>query len=165
MTQPSSTPAQIARVLEHADLLHAPQQVEAAYDQMANQITETLGAENPLVLAVLVGGLVPAGALVPRFDFPLELDYIHATRYRGREHGRDLQWRATPHVPLAGRTVLIIDDILDEGFTLNAIVEYCEEQGAARVASAVLVNKVHDRKTMSRADFMGLEVADRYVFG
>ena len=65
------------------------------------------------------------------------------------------------------RPVLIVDDILDEGHTLAEIIDYCKREGASSVSCAVLVNKLHDRKARPelQADFIGLEVEDRYIFG
>ncbi|MGI9336827.1 MAG: hypoxanthine-guanine phosphoribosyltransferase [Gammaproteobacteria bacterium] len=153
-------------VLRDADMLCTPEQVSSAFDGLARAIAEALQGSNPLLLPVMIGGLVPAGRLITRLDFPLDIDYIHATRYRGETRGAELQWRARPQTPIAGRTVLVLDDILDEGLTLAAIVEYCKKESAERVLSAVLVDKQHDRKpAMAKADFTGLSVPDRYVFG
>ena len=66
---------------------------------------------------------------------------------------------------MQNRHVLIIDDILDEGLTLAAIVEYCQNNGAQTVETAVLVDKRHNRKHFSKANYVGVEVNDRYVFG
>jgi len=119
-----------------------------------------------LTLAVMLGGLIPAARLLDRLDFPLDVDYIHATRYRGEIRGTELQWRARPSAELRDRVVLIVDDILDEGLTLAGIVDYCRSAGAAEIYTAVLVDKQHDRKpAIQRADFTGLRVEDRYVFG
>lgn len=162
----STTPEHANAVLRSADLLHDAQAVEAALDAMAEAITSRLSDRVPLVLTVLVGGLIPAGKLLPRLAFPLEMDYVHATRYRGKTRGGELAWLARPQTSLAGRTVLIIDDILDEGNTLAGIIEACYEQGAEEVLTAVLVNKNHDRRYRGlQADFVGLQVEDRYVFG
>lgn len=153
-------------VLRDADMLCTPEQVSTAFDGLARAITDELRDANPLLLPVMIGGLVPAGRLITRLDFPLDIDYIHATRYRGETRGAELQWRARPQTSLKGRTVLVLDDILDEGLTLSAILEYCKAEGAERVLSAVLVDKQHDRKpAIDKADFTGLSVADRYVFG
>lgn len=142
------------------------EEVATAFDRMAAGIRAELKETNPVVLCVMLGGLIPTARLLVRFDFPLELDYVHATRYRGDTRGRDLHWRARPATPLAGRHVLVIDDILDEGITLAGVLEFCREQGAVTVRSAVLVDKKHGRKkSLRRADFTGLEVDDRYVFG
>ncbi len=115
---------------------------------------------------MLQGGLIPAGMLAPRLAVHIEQDYLHATRYRGDTTGRDLEWRSKPRTPLAGRHVLVVDDILDEGLTLKGILAWCRDQGAASVASAVLVEKEHARRPAEvKADFVGLRVPDRYVFG
>jgi len=157
---------QIQEVLENADRLFDKTQVKAAYDKMAEEITARLQNHLPIVLCVLTGGLVPTSELITRLPFPLQLDYIHATRYQGDTRGNDLTWIARPSIPLSGQTVLIIDDILDEGLTLDAILNYCHEQGASKVYSAVLVTKRHGRRSDHiKADFTGLEVGDRYVFG
>jgi hypoxanthine phosphoribosyltransferase len=113
------------------------------------------------------GGIIPSGQLLPRLQFPLQLDYIHATRYRGGTRGHDLQWLKYPTQSLTGREVLIIDDILDEGMTLAQILDYCRQAGAARVHSAVLADKQRPRSAggLERADFTGLVLPDRYVFG
>lgn len=149
-----------------ADCLFGRQKVEMAFDRMAQHITEELEGSNPVVLCVLNGGVVPTGSLLPRLDFPLELDYLHATRYRGKTQGMaHIQWLARPTVSLKGRTVLLIDDILDEGITLAEIVRDCHAQGAENVFIAVLLQKMHDRGCGLDAHFVGLEVEDRYVFG
>jgi hypoxanthine phosphoribosyltransferase len=154
------------QVLEQAELLHSAEQVQAAMDRMAAAITAQLGDSAPLFLCVLTGAIVPAGQLLSRLEFPLELDYVHATRYRRTTRGGDIQWICQPHLALTGRTVVVVDDILDEGHTLAAIIDYCREQGAAAVYSAVLVDKRHDRRVPGlQADFVGLQVEDRYVFG
>ena len=157
---------QARQVLQEADELYSAAEVAAAYDDLARRIGERLGADNPLFLCVLTGGIIPAGQLLTRLEFPLEVDYLHATRYRGETRGRDLQWLARPQTPLHGRVVVVVDDILDEGHTLASILEYCRQEGAAAVYSVVLVEKHHDRRVPGlAADFHGLDVEDRYVFG
>lgn len=153
-------------VLRDSDLLYSPDQVERALNRMADSITSTLRETNPLILTVMIGGLIPAGKLVTRLSFPLELDYVHVTRYRRGTRGGELQWRVRPTITLKDRVVLLIDDILDEGITLGAIINSCRQEGARAVYSAVLVEKRHDRKPiLQHADFSGLQVEDRYVFG
>lgn len=159
------TPEQAAQVWSRADLLYPPEAVEAAIGRMAAAIARRLSGTNPLVLTVMTGGVVPAGLLLPRLRFPLGFDYVHATRYRGQTTGGDLRWIRRSGQPLVGRVVLLVDDILDQGITLAEIARDCREQGASEVLSAVLVEKRHARKNGFRADFVGLEVEDRYVFG
>lgn len=161
----SITAQQALAVYAEADCLHDAAAVEQALDRMAGEITAELRDTDPLVLTVMQGGVVPAGLLLPRLDFPLRVDYIHATRYTGETRGGELNWLVKPSCTLLDRTVLLIDDIHDEGHTLAAIVQDCRVSGARAVYSAVLINKRHERKVEYRADFVGLEVDDRYVFG
>ncbi len=159
------TPQQASEVLATADMLYSQADVERAFDRMALEITGRLSSRNPLVLCVLNGALIPSGHLLTRLHFPLRQDYVHATRYRGDTTGAELEWIGRPSSSLQGETVLVIDDILDQGITLEAIVKACREAGAREVFSAVMVEKRHDRSNGFRADFVGLEVEDRYVFG
>ncbi len=159
------TAEQAQKVYNQAECLFTAQQVQAAMDVMAHDISRAVGGRDPLILCVMTGGIIAVGQLLPRLDFPLQLDYVHATRYSGQTQGGELRWIAKPRVALSGRVVVVIDDILDEGITLSAIVQNCQDEGASHVYSAVLVNKRHARKNDFRTDFVGLEVDDRYVFG
>jgi hypoxanthine phosphoribosyltransferase len=156
---------EVRRVLAEADCLYNTEQVEASITDMARAIEQRLADDNPLVLCVVIGGIILTGKLLPQLNFPLELDYIHATRYRGDITGKEIEWRVEPAKEMQGRTVLVIDDILDEGNTLAAIVQLCQDAGASQVCTAVLVEKNHDRKADIKADFVGLQTEDRYLFG
>ena len=160
------TPEQLQGVQSRSVCLHAAEEVEAALDAMAVAISVELADSNPLLLCVMHGGLITAGKLAARLHFPLQMDYLHATRYRGATSGSELQWKAYPSEPLQGRTVLLVDDILDVGTTLKMIVEYCRAQDCKAVYTAALLDKLHDRKEPGiKADFVGLAVADRYLYG
>lgn len=150
---------------ETAELIHDADAVAAAYDRMAVAINRDWAGTEPLVLSVLLGGLVPAGQLLPRLLFSLQLESIHASRYGGGTEGGELNWISRPRVSLKGRNVLLIDDILDEGLTLRALVAYCRSEGAERVGTAVLVKKNRSQPSAIESDYVGLEVPDRYVFG
>jgi hypoxanthine phosphoribosyltransferase len=159
------TPQQAAEVLATAELIYSQDQVERELDRLALEVTGKLSDEDPLVLCVLNGALIPTGHLLTRLNFPLRHDYIHATRYRGGTHGAEMEWIGRPSTSLEGETVLVVDDILDEGVTLSAIVEACQNAQVKKVYSLVLVEKIHDRRVGITADFVGLTVEDRYVFG
>jgi len=157
----------IKQVMAEADCLFTEAQVEAALDSLAADICDRLVDSNPIVYSVMNGGLIITGKLLPKLPFPMEVSYLHATRYRNKLSGGELFWKARAEHSLVGRTVLIVDDILDEGHSLAAIVEYCRDAGADKVFTAVLLDKQHDRKAYAgmRADFTGLDVEDRYIFG
>jgi hypoxanthine phosphoribosyltransferase len=111
------------------------------------------------------GAVVFTGQLLPLLRFPLEFDYIHVTRYRGATQGGTIQWKVEPGKLLAGRAVLVLDDILDEGHTMAAIRDRILAAGATQFYSAVLADKAIGRDKPIRADFVGVSVPDRYVFG
>jgi hypoxanthine phosphoribosyltransferase len=159
------SPERVTEVLTGAQQLYSQREVEQALDRMAREISERLAGANPVLLCVLNGALIPMGHLLTRLAFPLRQDYIHATRYRGSTQGSGLEWIGRPATSLVGETVLVVDDILDEGITLAEIIRYCREAGAQAVYSAVLVEKQHARSKGFAADFVGLQVPDRYVFG
>lgn len=150
-----------------AELIHSREDVQSALDRMAGDIEDRLGERAPLLmLVVMTGGVVPAVELALRIKTALLMDYVHATRYRGETRGREVRWLARPRIPLAGRHVLVVDDILDEGYTLAAILAHCRDQQPASVHTAVMVEKEHDRRCPGAdVDFVGLKVPDRYVFG
>lgn len=164
---PSILPDDIREVFSKATCLYTKTEVDAALDRMATEISYRLSHTNPIFLCVVVGGIVAVGNLLPRLDFPLEVDYVHATRYRNSTVGQDIEWKATPGCSLAGRTVIIVDDILDGGITLQAILDYCQEQQAKEVFTGILVDKRDARLSggVAKADFTGLSVDNHYVFG
>lgn len=157
----------IRQVMAQADCLYTEAEVEAAIERVAGQISANLAERNPVVFCVMNGGLIFAGKLLTRLAFPLEASYLHATRYRNETSGGELFWKAKPEVSFIDRDVLIIDDILDEGHTLGAIIDFCRHAGAAAVHTAVLIDKEHDRKARPdiKADYIGLRCIDRYIFG
>ena len=155
----------IKNIEVESDCLCDSKKLNSVLDELAKKITVDLREENPLVLCVMTGGIIPTGHLMTRLNFPLQLDYIHATRYQGETSGGELHWIQEPSISLENRNILIVDDIYDEGITLFEITKYCKDKGAAEVFSAVLVNKVHDRKTDYTPTYIGLDIEDRYLFG
>lgn len=156
-----------ARILAEGDLLVGETEVIAAIKRLAAEMSADLKEADPVMICCMNGGLVFAGQLLTKLVFPLQVDYVHATRYGHAINGVALDWKVRPQTDLHGRTVVLLDDILDEGVTLAAIAEYCRQQGAAKVMMAVLVEKLHLRKVTPglRADYCGIEVGDRFLFG
>jgi hypoxanthine phosphoribosyltransferase len=153
------------RFLENSDPVASAEQVQAALQRVAGEITARLSKSYPLVLVVMGGAVIFAGQILPLLRFPIDLDYIHASRYGAATRGADVDWRVKPPASVRGRAVLVLDDILDGGQTMDAIRSRLLELGAASFHCAVLVEKKLNVKKPIHADFVGLEIEDRFVFG
>jgi len=160
------TPLSPRQLLERSEVLFTAAEVEAAVGRLADEIAQALADREPLVLCVMSGATVFAGRLLPLLSFPLEFDYVQASRYQnGTTGSEEVVWKMSPGENVRGRTLLLLDDILDEGHTLAAVRKKCLEAGAARVLIAVLTEKDTGRAKPIAADFVGLRVPNRYVFG
>ena len=154
-----------AKILAEADLLVSQAECAAATARVARELKAALGRDMPLVLAVMGGATVFAGQLLPLLDFPIEFDYVHVSRYGDKLSGGKLHWQVEPKESVQGRTVLVLDDILDEGETMAAIRERVLGLGAARFFSVVFCEKDIRKSKPLKPDFLGVTVPDRYVFG
>ena len=152
-------------LLKTAQLVHSADAIQSAIKRLAREVTESIETKSPVIICVMGGGLVFAGQLLTQLKFPLELDYVHASRYQNDTVGQVLTWQSLPKLDLTERTVLLVDDILDEGVTLKAIQEKCYAMGAKEVLSAVFVEKRLEKSKPIKADFIGLQVPNTYVFG
>lgn len=152
-------------VAARAQLLVSGEEMEAAITRLAGAIRADLADRDPLVLCLLTGAVVAVGRLLPQLDFPLQLGVLHVTRYHDTTRGGGMEWRHRPAAAVSGRHVLLVDDILDEGLTLEEATRACREDGAASVRSAVLVEKQRPRACAFCADYVGVVIPDRYVFG
>lgn len=159
-------PDKLALALLNSDCLFDETEIDRAISRIAVDIRNDYAGARPLYLTLMHGGMLFASRLSLQVGIDLEFDYLHATRYRGALVGSGLAWLHRPSTPIEGRRVLIADDILDEGHTLKAVRNWCEDQGAADVRIAVLCVKNHDRRVDGiDADYVALEVPDRYVYG
>src|SRR3989338_6419012 len=152
-------------ILQRAELLCPAEQVQASLHKVARQINAALAEMHPLVLSVMGGAVVFTGQLLPLLDFPLDFDYVHVSRYGDMRHGGQLHWKVEPRENVRGRVVLVLDDILDEGHTLAALRQRVLELGASKFYSAVFADKRHGRAKPIHADFVGMELPDRFLFG
>jgi hypoxanthine phosphoribosyltransferase len=153
------------QILDSADLIHSAAAVDAAIERVAAEIAATLEDQYPLVLSVMGGAVVFTGRILPLLNFPLDFDYIHASRYGATTSGGAVDWKVEPKGNVAGRVVLVLDDILDIGDTMQAIRTRVLGLGARAFYSAVLTDKKTGRPKPIYADFVGLSLPDRYVFG
>jgi hypoxanthine phosphoribosyltransferase len=153
------------RLLAESELLLDADACAAATARLAREITRAAGEDMPLVLAVMGGATVFAGQLLTQLAFPLEFDYIHVSRYGDRTRGGELRWKVEPSRKVEGRTVVVLDDILDEGETMAEIRRRVLSMGARRFLCAVFCEKQIGKPKPIAADFVGVSVPDRYVFG
>jgi hypoxanthine phosphoribosyltransferase len=153
------------RLLDTADEIVTSRQVRAAVERMGSDISKRLEGEFPVVLAVMGGAAVFIGQLLPLLHFPLEFGAIEVTRYNNDIQGREINWRLPPRDNVRDRVVLVVDDILDEGITLAAIRKRLLEMGAREVLAAVFADKDIGHDKPVHADFVGVTVPNRYVFG
>ena len=158
-------PQDAKKILAEADLLCSAEESALAVRRVAAEITARLADANPLVLAVMGGAVVFTGQLLPQLVFPLDFDYLHVSRYGDVTKGGQLAWIVEPRSAVAGRVVLVVDDILDEGVTLAEIAKRLLAQGASVVLSAVFADKNIGRSKPIAADFVGIRLPNRYVFG
>ncbi len=154
------------KVLENSTVIADRQEVDAAVEQIATEINAHYGDRSIILLVVMTGAIMPAAWIAARLEMPLQMDFIHATRYSGQTEGGEIEFRVPPRLNLQNQDVLIVDDIYDIGLTLQMIEHYCEARGARSVNSAVLIRKIHNRETTGELPaFIGMEVEDKYVFG
>lgn len=161
----SRVPARVLAARSRAELIVDATSVIKAIDQIAVKLKVALFAENPLVVCVMNGGLLYTGALLRRLQLPLEMTYVHVSRYHGAVEGSELQWHAMPQLSLNDRHVVFVDDVLDQGNTLAALCVWAREAGAQTVTTTVLVDKqIADTRSME-VDFAALKCPDRHLIG
>ncbi|MBL8515594.1 MAG: hypoxanthine-guanine phosphoribosyltransferase [Betaproteobacteria bacterium] len=159
------TRAEALRIFADAELIYDAAQVSAAVQRVADGLNQAYATRHPLVLSVMGGAVVFTGQLLPKLNFPLDFDFIAASRYGDATTGRELTWRVAPRSNILDRDVIVVDDILDEGITLAAICDLIREQGAASVATAVFSDKSIAKPKPISADYVGLSLPNRFVFG
>lgn len=152
-------------IFEAADLVCSAERVEQGIVAVAAALTERYRDRFPLLLCVMNGAVFFCGKLIPLLRFPLSLDYVHASRYGAQTDGGAVHWRMLPQPIVRDREVVIVDDILDAGETLREIKEKVLACGARSCAVAVLTNKLTGKDKPLRADFVGVDIPDRFVFG
>ena len=158
----------LEQAVAQADLLVDRPTIDTAIAGIADAIARDYKGEVPVFISIMNGALPFAGQLALELGArgqDAQFDYMQASRYHG-ESGGELVWKHRPVSSLFGRRVLLVDDILDEGFTLQGVRDWCLEQGATDVRIAVLTVKKHDRCLDGvKADYAGIELPDRFVFG
>lgn len=157
--------ARARELLAQSEVIHSADEVQTALQRVAREINAKLAGQHPLVLSVMGGAVVFSGQLLPLLDFPLDFDYLHVSRYGDAQQGGALHWKVEPRENVKGKVVLVLDDILDEGETLHAIKQRVLELGATAFYSAVFADKDNGKTKPIRADFVGMSLPNRFVFG
>ncbi|HTH95371.1 MAG TPA: hypoxanthine-guanine phosphoribosyltransferase [Rhodocyclaceae bacterium] len=159
------TPQEAERILANAEQIRSAEEVNRAVESVAAALNTDFCGRNPLVVSVMGGAVIFTGQLLPKLTFPLDFDYVHVTRYGEATSGGTLKWVVEPRTQVVGRTVLLLDDILDEGVTLAAIRTHLLSLGATDVITAVFADKDIGRAKPLRADYIGMTLPNRFVFG
>jgi len=161
--------ARARALLKNAEQIVGPEQVQAAVRHVSDVLNQRFGdpeqASFPLVLGVMGGAVVFTGSLLPQLGFPLEFDYIHVTRYGDEDQGGQVVWKVIPRQNVAGRTIIVLDDILDEGETLAHVKQRLLDMGAAEVIIAVFADKDLGKTKPVQADIVGLTIPNKFVVG
>ena len=156
-------------LLANAEEIVSVDKVQAAVRHVADVLNQRFDndetGEFPLVLGVMGGAVVFTGNLLPQLTFPLEFDYIHVTRYGDLDRGGEVVWKVIPRQDVKGRTIIIVDDILDEGETLAHVKQRLLDMGAAEVILAVFADKELGKVKPVYADIVGLTVPNQFVVG
>lgn len=159
------TDQEAKQLLVEAEQIVSTEVLAATIVRMAGEITAVLADQYPLVFCVMGGAVVFTGQLLPMLNFPLDFDYLQVTRYNRTLQGGHLHWKVSPQINLKERVVLVLDDVLDEGITLAAIRQRMINGGAKAFYSAVLADKAIGRVKPIQANFIGMSLPDRYLFG
>jgi hypoxanthine phosphoribosyltransferase len=156
-------------LLARAEELVSPDTVQAAVSKVAGVLNARFDNDDtgafPLVLGVMGGAVVFTGSLLPQLRFPLEFDYIHVTRYGDQDRGGEVVWKVIPRQDVTGRTIIVVDDILDEGETLAHVKQRLLGMGAAEVILVVFADKDLGRAKPVHADIVGLTIPNKFVVG
>lgn len=156
-------------LLANAEEIVSADKVQAAVRNVAEVLNQRFDNDEagdfPLVLGVMGGAVVFTGNLLPQLTFPLEFDYIHVTRYGDLDRGGEVVWKVIPRQDVKGRTIIIVDDILDEGETLAHVKQRLLDMGAAEVILAVFADKELGKVKPVQADIVGLTVPNQFVVG
>jgi hypoxanthine phosphoribosyltransferase len=139
--------------------------VQAGVTRMANDIIATYGARPLTLIAVMTGSVVLLADLMRQLAMPLRVGVLQASSYRGQTTRGELTINAELMPDVAGREVLLIDDIFDTGHTLAQVTERVLALGASSVRSAVLLKKIGRQEVEFHPHFVAFQIPDKFVVG
>jgi len=145
-------------------VLLSAEQIQSSIERLAAEIREREGGRPLTVIAVLTGSIIFLADLVRKLDMPLRVGVIQARSYLGTERGA-LSVNADMLPEVAGRDVLVVDDIFDTGHTLLEVLSFLDELRPRSIRTAVLVLKQGKQQVSMRPDYVGFEIPDVFVVG
>ena len=137
-------------------------EIAARVSELGDVLSRDYEDRNPLLVAVLVGSLPFLADLVRAMSIPLEVDFLGLSRFG--EGGR-IRIALDTAESVAGRHVVIVEDIIDTGLTLTVLRRILEDKGAASVSTVTLVDKIRRRLVDVPLEYRGFEVGDEYLVG
>ena len=148
------------------ELLYTEQQIQQRVAEMGEQISKDFAGRNPLVVCVLKGAFMFLSDLMKRITIPVELDFMAISSYGASTKSsgvvkiiKDLD------IPVDGRHVLIVEDIIDSGLTLSYLIDVLERRNALTVTVAAMFDKPARRTVDLKADYTGFTLPDGFVVG
>ena len=135
-------------------------------DELAMQISADYRDRELTVIAILNGSLIFMADLMRRIPLPLRLDCLSVASYHGGlQTSGEVIFRQIAQPDIAGRDILLLDDILDSGTTINSIREKLQTVSPKSIRVCVLLRKIKDRARPIEADYVGFDIADEFVVG
>lgn len=168
MSTLQQTLQEVEQLKAQGHMVYSKEQVQHSIAQVAAHMNASLAEKAPVFICVMNGALIFMGQLMTELTFPLQINYIHASRYHGEIEGKpQIDWIAKPAIALKNRTVVIVEDILDTGLTMQLIQDYCQEQNAREILTATLIDKQRPRQVnnLEHCDFTGLTTGDKFLYG
>ncbi len=144
-------------------ILITNEQIQEKIKELGEHITNIMVDKHDIIVApILKGGLVFGSHLIPYLNFQFELDYFHTSRYKNNTYGSNLEIIYEPK-NLKGKTLILLDDIYDEGTTLDTLEARSKIRGASKVVKVVLLNK--EKNKSNPPIFSGFKIPDYFVYG
>ena len=133
---------------------------------LGRQITQDFGREEPVLVAVLKGSFVFLGDLIRRIALPLSVDFLEVSSYgKNTVSSRAPKLIKDITVPIAGKTVLVVDDILDSGHTLRYVMKHLAKKSPKEIKTCVLLDRKDRREIPLKPDYVGFEIGNHFVVG
>lgn len=149
------------------DPLFTAQEINATVQRLAREINKDYKDKNPLLVGILKGCFIFMADLVRNLDIAAEVEFVALSSYgqgKRESSGKVIVVKGL-RTPVKGRDILIIEDIVDTGTTLNFFLDYLKSKKPASVKVCALFDKAPRRETEIPIDYLGLSVPDKFIVG